>query len=291
MGFWKSFFGGETDPEEEKKKAAARNFDLLKYDGVKAMRIGQFDYAVKCFEKALETKEDPEVRDYLSRALIQTGRLDEAMQQLQLMMRLLPTVVDVKVQAASVAFMMEDYDLMAEISEQALKQLPNEPMLHLLYAKAEIGRKAYVQAVARLTASISLRPDLVESRLLRAQVLFRLGDMGSVQQDMEWLMAHAADNEDVLMLNARLQTALQHPDEAVSLYGKVIDLNPFRIEAFRERGRLRLEAGDKEGAEADMKMVLELNPQEMAGVSGEYSAEGIEHKVKQAYSNMNPFGI
>ncbi len=40
-----------------------------------------------------------------------------------------------------------------------------------------------------------------------------------------------------------------------------------------------------------MKMVLELNPQELAGVSGEYSAEGIEHKVKQAYSNMNPFGI
>jgi tetratricopeptide (TPR) repeat protein len=139
MGFWKSFFGGETDPEEEKKKAAARNFDLLKYDGVKAMRIGQFDYAVNCFEKALETKEDPEVRDYLSRALIQTGRLDEAMQQLQLMMRLLPTVVDVKVQAASVAFMMEDYDLMAEISEQALKQMPNEPMLHLLYAKAEMA--------------------------------------------------------------------------------------------------------------------------------------------------------
>jgi len=40
-----------------------------------------------------------------------------------------------------------------------------------------------------------------------------------------------------------------------------------------------------------MRQVLELNPQETADVSGDYSAEGIEHKVKQAYSNLNPFGI
>ena len=63
MGFWNSLFGGETNPEEEKRAADERNFDLLKYDGVKAMRIGQYEYAVKCFEKALETKEDAEVRD------------------------------------------------------------------------------------------------------------------------------------------------------------------------------------------------------------------------------------
>ena len=43
MGFWKTFFGGEANPDEEKKSADERNFDLLKYDGVKAMRMGQFD--------------------------------------------------------------------------------------------------------------------------------------------------------------------------------------------------------------------------------------------------------
>ena len=40
-----------------------------------------------------------------------------------------------------------------------------------------------------------------------------------------------------------------------------------------------------------MEKVLELNPNEMADVSGDYSAEGIEQQVKQAYSNLNPFGI
>ena len=62
MGFWKSFFGGEeNDPEEQKKNNEARNFDILKYDGVKAMHTHQMDYAVKCFREALKIKDDPRI--------------------------------------------------------------------------------------------------------------------------------------------------------------------------------------------------------------------------------------
>ena len=83
MGFWKSFFGGEEEnPEEEKKNSEAKTFDLMKYDGVKAMRMGQFDYAEKCFCEALKIQEDLEVRDYLSQTLVRLNRLDEALEQL-----------------------------------------------------------------------------------------------------------------------------------------------------------------------------------------------------------------
>ena len=93
------------------------------------------------------------------------------------------------------------------------------------------------------------------------------------------------------MLRAQLEAANNHADEAIELYGKLIDMNPFHVEAYRERGRLRMEKGDKTGAAEDMEKVMELNPQELADVSGEYSAEGIEQKTRQAYSNLNPFGI
>ncbi|MBR6997409.1 MAG: tetratricopeptide repeat protein, partial [Prevotella sp.] len=65
----------------------------------------------------------------------------------------------------------------------------------------------------------------------------------------------------------------------------------FQIDAYRERGKIRFDKGDKQGAEEDMQKVMELNPQEMADVSGEYSAEGIEQKTRQAYSYMNPMGL
>lgn len=291
MGFWKNFFGAETDPEEQKKNSEEKNFDLLKYDGVKAMRIGQTDYAVKCFIKALETKDDPELHDYLSRAYLRLGKNDEALAELLHVVDMEPDNVNLMMQAASVAFINEDYDAMTNLCSKALAVDPDNALVHLFNAKAELGKGQLVQGIAMLTRAIALDEQLADARLLRGQTLLGMGDLTGCQEDADWLQAHTADNEDVLLLSARLLAAQQQTDAAIEAYGRVIEVNPFCVDAFRERGRLRLDAGDKTGAEEDMRQVLELNPQETADVSGDYSAEGIEHKVKQAYSNLNPFGI
>ena len=291
MGFWKTFFGGEADPEEEKKNAEERNFDLLKYDGVKAMRYGQFDYAVKCFQKALETKDDAETHDYLSRAYIRLGQMDEALAELKTVISMEPDNVNLMMQAASVAYMKEDYQEMTALCEQALAVDADNALVHLFYAKAELGQENLIQGIARLTKTITIEEDLVEPHLLRGQTLMKMGDLKGAGEDVDWLVQHTEDNEDVLLLHARLTEAKGEHDEALSIYNKVIDVNPFQIDAYRERGKIRYEQGDKQGAEEDMQKVLELNPQEMADVSGDYSAEGIEQKTRQAYSNLNPFGI
>lgn len=291
MGFWNSLFGGETNPEEEKRAAEERNFDLLKYDGVKAMRIGQYEYAVKCFEKALETKEDAEVRDYLSRAFIRMGRLDDALAELKKLTMQEPDNIHLKMQAAGVAFMKEDYAEMTALCEQALAVDADNAMVHLFYAKAELGQNNVIQGIARLTKAIALEENLADARLLRGQTLLKMGDFNAASEDVAWLTEHTEESEDVLLLHARIEAAKGNADEAIRIYSQVIDVNPFQVDAFRERGKLRLEQGDKQGAEEDMKMVLELNPEEMADVNGEYSAEGIEQKTRQAYSNLNPFGI
>ena len=42
MGIWKAIFGGkDLTAEEEQQERVEKNFDLLKYDGVKAMKMGQ----------------------------------------------------------------------------------------------------------------------------------------------------------------------------------------------------------------------------------------------------------
>lgn len=291
MGFWKTLFGGEADPEEVKKNSDERQFDLLKYDGVKAMRMGQFEYAMKCFQKALETQNDPEVHDYLSRAYIRQGMLDEAFAELKTVVDMEPDNVNLMMQAASVAHMKEDYTAMAALCEQAIAVDAENALAHLFYAKCELGQQNVVQAIARLTKVIALDEELIEPHLLRGQTLLQMGDLKAARQDVDWLEEHSPANEDVLLLHARIEAAQGQVDAALKKYGEVIDVNPFNIDAFRERGRLRLLQDDKDGAEADMKMVLELNPQEMADVSGDYSAEGIEQKTRQAYSNLNPFGI
>lgn len=292
MGFWKTFFGGEPDsPEEEKKNAEAKNFDLLKYDGVKALRIHQTDYAIRCFREALKIQDDAETHDYLQQALTASGQLDEALAELQTMLALQPDNVRIMLQAAHVAFMLDDYTQMASLCEQAIAADTNNAYAHYQLAQAQLGQGDAINAIAQLTQAIALNEQLGEARLLRAQTLMRMGELKGAREDTDWLLAHTEEHEDVLMMAARLSAAEGKTDEALLIYNKVEEMNPFQLDALRERGRLKMDSGDKKGAEEDMRKLLELNPGELDGANGEYEAEGVEKMMKRAYSPINPFGI
>ena len=71
MGFFKSFFSGKpANPEEEKQKNNQKNFEIFKYDGMRAQRMGRADYAIKCFTEALALQEDFETMGYLAQGCI-----------------------------------------------------------------------------------------------------------------------------------------------------------------------------------------------------------------------------
>lgn len=292
MGFFSTLFGGrQLSPEEEKQEQEAKKFDLLKYDGVKAMKMGQADYAVRCFTEALKVHDDLEVHDYLSQVLLRQGNLDAAMNELRTLGDAEPENAQIQIRMAQVAYMQEDYATMKTVCQQATTLEPENAEPYFLHAEALKGQQNPVGAIAMLTKAISLKEDYAGAYLLRGQTLLVMGDAASAETDADWLLEHVGDHEDVLLLKARVEAAKGQAQEAIRVYDKVIEVNPFQIDAFRERGRLRLDLGDKAGAEQDMQTVLELDPQQMADVSGEYSAEGIEQRVKQAYSAVNPLGL
>lgn len=293
MGLFKALFGGkQADTEEEKKKNdEARDFDMYKFDGVKASKMGQFEYAVKCFMAALNIKDDLEVRDYLAHALIHNNELLPAYEQLQKLHEAQPENVEILVQMANVTYMMEDYVAMGHACEKALLIDNGDARVHYLYAKACLGQNDLINAIAMLTKAIVLRADYAEAYLLRGQTLLRMGDKAGAREDMEHLIAEYPEQEDVLMLKGRIEHAEGHMDEAIATFTKVIEVNPFSTDAFKERGQVKYDRGDMEGAKADMLKVMEIDPEQASNVTGEYSAEGIEHKVRQAYSNINPLGL
>jgi tetratricopeptide (TPR) repeat protein len=292
MGFWKSFFGGEPEnPEEEKKNAEDKNFDVFKYDGVKAMRIGQFDYAERCFREAMKIKDDLEVNDYLSQTLMRLGRLDEALAEMRIMINAQPSNAALLLQAAHVAYMLEDYDEMKKLCEQALALNAENAMANYMMAQAVLGQNDMISGIAYLTKAVSQNATLGDARLLRAKTLLKMGDIKGASEDVVWLLEHTEADEDVLLMAARVAHLSGKDDTALDIYNKVIELNPFQMDAYRERGQIRYEKGDKKGAEDDMQKLLEMNPNELADVSGDYSAEGVEQAMKRVYSAINPFGL
>lgn len=271
MGFLKSLFGGKDEsPEEKKEREDARNFDVLKADGVLALRMGRGEHAVKCFTKALEIKDDLETRDYLSQAFIRCDRLPEARKQLEILAEAEPDNVSILLMMARVDYMMEDYDAMAMVCEKATLLDNENAEVMFLYARAMKGQRDLVNAVAMYTKAIMLNEHFADAYLERGRLLLEMGDVEGAEEDADHLVEVAPEAEEVLLFKAEVLVAQKRQSEAIAVYDKAIEVNPFCIAALKGRGALRLSIGDKEGAESDMRQLLEVDPTALDHVNGQF---------------------
>ena len=275
MGFLKTLFGGKEDsPEERKTKEASRNFDLLKSEGVRALHTGRFGHAVQCLSKALTINEDLEVHDYLMQAYVNNDQLREGFEELKILEAAEPDNIHIIATMAKVAYMMEDYGTMCKECEKAMLIDSDNAEVTFLYARGCRGLNDMVNAVAMYTKAIMLDGGFDAAYLERGDLLLTLGDIEGATDDADHLMEVAGEAEDVLLLKARVLMAQQQYSSAIALYDKAIDTNPFCVAAFKGRGTARMSLGDKEGAELDMRKVLELAPEELSKMSGSFVAEG-----------------
>lgn len=286
MNFFQKLFGGKTEtPEEKKREDEARDFDVLKYDGVRALKSGQAAYAIKCFTHALALKDDLEIHDYLSQAYIHTGELPSAYEELRKLSEAQPDNQPILIRMANVAFMMDDYGAMASACEKALLIDKDKPEVSYLYAQASHGQGDDVNAIAMATRAITLNDKYGDAYLLRGTLRLDAEDVDGAAEDAAWLMEHAAEHEDVLLLSARIARKQEENEKAVATYGKVIEVNPFSAVAYRERAEVRRLLGDEEGAAADDASAEEFAPKGDADASPD-----IEQQTRRAYRD-NPLGL
>ena len=148
MGFFKSFFSGKpANPEEEKQKNNQKNFEIFKYDGMRAQRMGRADYAIKCFTEALALQEDFETMGYLAQVYIQSNELDEARKLLERMIRTEPEHTSTLLTLANVCYMQEDYAAMAEAAQKAIAVEEGNAMAHYLLGKADNGQNDGIMCI------------------------------------------------------------------------------------------------------------------------------------------------
>lgn len=148
-----------------------------------------------------------------------------------------------------------------------------------------------ISAIAQLTRAIVMDEQMLEARLLRMRILLAMGDLNGAQDDLDWLVAHASDQQEVILTAARVAHAKGNDDEALGWYDRLLEMNPSHLESYKERGQIRFNRGDKKGAEEDMQQVLQLDPQAFSDITGDYSAKGVEQGPKRVHSLLNPFGI
>ena len=168
MGIFSSLFGGSKKTEEEK------NFDILKYDGIRAMRIGKLTYALKCFEEATAIQEDLETMQHQANTYIRVNRMDDARQLMNRMTEIASDQPLIFQSLASLCYMQEDYKGMDEACRKALALNDQDPATYFLSAKAAVGLSNGIQAIAMLTKAIMLNEEFVEAYQMRAEILWTM---------------------------------------------------------------------------------------------------------------------
>ena len=306
MGFFKSFFTGKKDtPEAERQRNLQKNFEIFKYDGMRAQRMGRMDFAIKCFNEALKLQDDFETRSYLADTYLQTGQTEEARRMLQSMAQAEPQHVPTLLKLANVCYMAEDYAGTEQAARQAISVEEGNAMAYYLLGKAAGGQGDPIMSIGHLTKAIVLKDDFTEARLLRAEALLKMKQSDEATEDIEAILAQDPENEQALLLRGKQSEATGQPDRAEADYRHVTELNPFNEQAFiclgqlfihtnrpdeaigvldeaielnpqcaqayHERGRAKLMKGDKEGSLEDMKKELEINPQEAQNLNGQFN--------------------
>lgn len=324
MGFLQALFGGkEESPEEKEKKKNERDFDVLKYDGIRARRIGEFGYATKCFKQALAIQEDNEILGYLAECLMLSGEKEEGYNTYLKLVELNPHDPKYLLFLAQLEESRMNYNKMEEYCEAALKIDSENATAIYLSARARYLQKDELRAIILLTQAITKNENLTEAYQLRADILEKMDCLKDAEESLEPMMEKEDTPEEIMIRKANLCLKQGKTEEAITYYNKVKEKNPMYrpayiglstaysinkqldlsldtlndvlefmpdfAEGFKERGRIKLMLNDKEGAAEDLKKALEINPKTFKNIDGKFS--NIETEMTEQYKSRNPFGF
>ena len=80
-----------------------------------------------------------------------------------------------------------------------------------------------------------------------------------------------------VLLVATLTQQVVELEKKLEADGEDAEIKAALSEHLLKRGNLLMQMGDKDGAQKDMQRYLQLNPEKIGELSGEFEAEGREH--------------
>ncbi len=313
----------ETVNEEQANKERDKEFETLRDDGLRAMRMNEYQYAERLFIGALTRKDDEDTRSYLAEVYLRLGAGAKALPLLESLSEKHPDNEDLHITVAQAAEQAGDWDKMRKAANLAYELNDNNPNALFLIAKADYQQKEYLQTVTVLTQLLSKRFDAAPIYQLRAQTLFDMQQYDSAEKDVDELLSRDEVSEETYQLKGDIRYALEDYDGAVEFYKKMrendpfnkasvlrenviylkqnnlerainlldeaIELQPDFSEAYFQRGNIRRQLHDNAGATDDLKRSLELNKKIAAQFNGEYS--NIENQMNAQARLRNPFGF
>ncbi|MDR2232655.1 MAG: tetratricopeptide repeat protein [Tannerella sp.] len=243
MGLFSSFFSPAKTTESDEQQPDMKNFELLKYDGIRALRIGQPAYALKCFTGALKIQKDPETMRYLVTAC---NSLDEHELALETLNELVATgdePANSLLMRAHFLYTQEQYAEAAVDCGQIIELEPDNHPAYYLLAKSELALEESAKAIESLDRATGIKDDYAECYALRAEIYQSIGKNDDALKDIEKAIELTPEDETAYLLRGRIHEQIGNFESAYADFLQALELNPFNTEAYLAAGRLLTNQG------------------------------------------------
>lgn len=305
--FFSSLFSSSAKEETDgMSKSDRKKFDILKYDGVRAQKIGKSAYAIKCFTEALAIDEDLETMSYLVGAYTMTHELEKAWDVLNRMVEIDPNRLNTLFTRVNVLFLLNrEQEVIAECQRILALDTANY-LAYYFQARAKRTLGDLDGALADVDQAIALNGECSDAFLLRSGIYLQKADGEAALRDVSQVLSVEGEEETAYLLRGNIHVFMKDVAAAEEDFNKVLELNPFHEEAslrladllrdneryseaiavlddlidlapthpkaYLERGKIKNLTGDSEGAALDLAKAGELQEAEVeAGGQADFS--------------------
>ncbi len=249
---------------EKAIKAAPDNTDIL-------IRYAQFlagnkkiEQAEKFLRERLNKKDDIKLRVALAKLLAGTRRGDEALELLKAGYSdslEKPQRIALLDEEASINLGLGRMDKALKITEEVLKENPNDLTALNIQAKIALLEKDGEQAVSILRRLVEEEPDNITFQMLLAQAHAVNGEFKLAEDQLRRTIKKHPDNQNLWIALTKLKLAQKDLASASGVVSEAMGHIPNSAALYNLNGMLQWKAGDIKGAEKNFRKAMELQPE------------------------------
>lgn len=238
--------------------------NTLKFDALRALKIGEVDFAIRALRTSLEEIDDPECRLYLAQALQRKPDLAGSMAELTTILEAYPDYPMALYEATKVANGLDQHSETIAYAERALAtelETVEQAELYRMKAQAQLALSESEQALATIDQALQLTDEVPLYWLIKVKVLIAL-DRWEEALAVALETAEKFPEEERAYLYEGLITYHEgYKERAERAFRQVVETDPFNVEGYMHLTHLVEELRGKEAAADEMEQALDMIPQ------------------------------
>ena len=248
-----------SEPRADTLKA-----NTLKFDALRALRIGEVDFAIRALRTSLEEIDDPECRLYLAQALQRKPDLAGSMAELATILEAYPDYPVALYEATKVSNGLDQHSETIAYAERALAtelETAQQAELYRMKAQAQLALSESEQALATIDQALQLTDEVPLYWLIKVKVLIALERWEEALAVALETAEKFPEEERAYLYEGLIAYHEGDKERAERAFRQVVETDPFNVEGYMHLTHLVEELRGKEAASDEMEQAMEMIPQ------------------------------